>query len=58
MELDGLGHAPGAGPRLISDFSGTPTPGFGKWVKQALDGTLPPYAAPAAKKSAAARQPR
>ena len=26
---------PGAGPRLISDFSCTPTPGFGKWVKQA-----------------------
>ena len=37
---------PGAGPRLISDFSCTPTPGFGKWVKQALDGTLPPYSPP------------
>ncbi len=46
---------PGAGPRLISDFSCTPTPGFGKWVKQALDGTLPPYTQPAARKSRAAR---
>jgi endoglucanase len=46
---------PGAGPRLISDFSCTPTPGFGKWVKQALDGTLPPYTQPAARKSPAAR---
>ncbi len=34
---------PAAGPRLISDFRCTPTPSFGKWVKQALDGTLPPY---------------
>jgi hypothetical protein len=34
---------PGAGPRLVSDFSCTPTPGFGKWVKKALDGSLPPY---------------
>ena len=38
LELDGLGHAPRAGPRLISDFSCTPTPGFGKWVKQGARG--------------------
>ncbi len=42
---------PGAGPRLISDFACTPTPGFGKWVKQALEGTLPQYKTPAAKSS-------
>jgi cellulase (glycosyl hydrolase family 5) len=34
---------PSAGPRLISDWSYTPTPNFGVWVKQALLGTLPPY---------------
>jgi endoglucanase len=39
---------PAAGPRLISDFRCKPTPGFGKWVKQALDGTLPPYTPPPA----------
>jgi len=38
---------PGAGPRLISNFACTPTPSFGKWVKQALDGTLPAYPPPA-----------
>jgi endoglucanase len=37
---------PAAGPRLISDFRCTPTPGFGKWVKQALNGTLPSYTPP------------
>ena len=37
---------PGAGPRLISDWNYTPTPGFGVWVKQALLGTLPPYTPP------------
>jgi endoglucanase len=37
---------PAAGPRLISNFQCEPTPGFGKWVKQALDGTLPAYAPP------------
>ena len=46
---------PGAGPRLISDFSCTPTPRFGKWVKQALDGTLPPYTPPTAKSSPSGR---
>ena len=46
---------PGAGPRLISDFSCTPTPGFGRWVKQALDGTLPPYTPPPVKSSRKAR---
>jgi hypothetical protein len=34
---------PAAGPRLISDWKYTPTPFFGKWVKQALDGALPKY---------------
>ncbi len=29
---------PAAGPRLISDWKYTPTPHFGKWVKQALLG--------------------
>jgi hypothetical protein len=33
---------PKAGPCLISDWDYTPTPGFGKWVKLALLGTLPP----------------
>ena len=41
---------PAAGPRLIVNFQCEPTPGFGKWVKQALGGTLPPYAPPPAKK--------
>jgi hypothetical protein len=40
---------PAAGPRLIVNFQCEPTPGFGKWVKQALEGTLPPYAAPQSK---------
>jgi endoglucanase len=40
---------PAAGPRLIVNFRCEPTPGFGKWVKQALDGTLPPYALPQSK---------
>jgi hypothetical protein len=40
---------PGAGPRLILNFRCEPTPGFGKWVKQALDGTLPPYIPPQTK---------
>jgi Tol biopolymer transport system component len=35
---------PRAGPRLISDWKYTPTATFGKWVKAALLGTLPPYA--------------
>jgi len=38
---------PRAGPRLISDWNYTPTPAFGAWVKQALEGTLPPYTPPA-----------
>jgi endoglucanase len=47
---------PAAGPRLISDFRCTPTPGFGKWVKHALEGTLPPYTDPSPKKKS--REPR
>jgi hypothetical protein len=39
---------PAAGPRLISDWNYTPTPSFGKWVQQALLGTLPPYEPPPA----------
>jgi endoglucanase len=38
---------PRAGPRLIADWDYTPTPHFGVFVKQALDGTLPPYTPPA-----------
>lgn len=38
---------PSAGPTLISDWNYTPTPSFGAYVKQALLGTLPPYAPPA-----------
>src|SRR5579862_2251117 len=34
---------PAASPCLISDWSYTPTPSFGVWVKQALLGTLLPY---------------
>ena len=41
---------PAAGPRLILNFACEPTPGFGKWVKQALDGTLPAYSPPPAGK--------
>ena len=37
---------PFAGPRLISDWKYTPTPWFGRWVKEALIGTLPPYVPP------------
>jgi Cellulase (glycosyl hydrolase family 5) len=37
---------PFAGPRLISDWKYTPTPSFGKWVREALLGTLPQYAPP------------
>jgi hypothetical protein len=40
---------PAAGPRLILNFQCLPTPGFGKWVKQALDGTLPRYDPPSIK---------
>ncbi|MGC8640542.1 MAG: cellulase family glycosylhydrolase, partial [Isosphaeraceae bacterium] len=42
---------PAAGPRLISNWNYSPTPHFGKWVRQALLGTLPRYtpsSAPAA----------
>jgi len=53
---------PRAGPRLISDWKYTPTPSFGKWVKQALLGTLPPYtplppAAPPPARAGAAAAP-
>ena len=47
---------PAAGPRLISNFSCTPTPGFGKWVKMALEGTLPPLPANATVKTS--KKPR
>jgi endoglucanase len=47
---------PAAGPRLISDFRCTPTPAFGKWVKQALDGTLPPYTEPSSRKKSPERR--
>jgi TolB protein len=39
---------PAAGPRLISDWKYTPTPSFGKWVKLALEGTLPRFTPAAA----------
>jgi Tol biopolymer transport system component len=39
---------PAAGPRLISDWNYTPTPGFGRWVKQALSGTTPTDPSPSA----------
>lgn len=39
---------PRAGPSLISDWSYSPTPYFGVWVKDALAGSLPPYTPPAA----------
>ncbi len=35
-----------AGPALISDWNYTPSPLFGVFVKQALDGTLPKYPPP------------
>jgi len=38
---------PRAGPRLISDWDYTPSPRFGVFVKQALDGKLPAYTPPA-----------
>jgi endoglucanase len=38
---------PAAGPTLVSDWNYTPTPKFGVFVKQALDGTLPAYTPPA-----------
>ncbi|CAN5577458.1 hypothetical protein BH10PLA2_BH10PLA2_08240 [soil metagenome] len=37
---------PEAGPKMISDWNYTPTPTFGKWVKLALRGELPPYTPP------------
>ncbi len=37
---------PEAGPRLVSNWKYTPTRHFGRWVKEALLGTLPPYAPP------------
>jgi hypothetical protein len=37
---------PRAGPRLISDWNYTPTPRFGVFVKQMMDGTLPAYTPP------------
>jgi hypothetical protein len=48
---------PAAGPRLISDWNYTPTPSFGAWVKQALDGTLPPYSPPASSGSSVSATP-
>ncbi len=40
---------PSAGPDLITDWSYTPTPYFGVFVKDALAGKLPPYVADANK---------
>jgi TolB protein len=37
---------PRSGPTMISDWNYTPTPTFGKWVKLALRGELPPYTPP------------
>ena len=42
---------PQAGPKMISDWNYTPTPTFGKWVKLALRGELPPYTPPPVKSS-------
>jgi endoglucanase len=44
---------PRAGPRLLSDWNYTPSPRFGVFVKQALDGTLPAYTPPVETNSAA-----
>jgi len=38
---------PHAGPRLVSDWDYTPSPHFGVYVKQALEGKLPAYTPPA-----------
>jgi hypothetical protein len=38
---------PAAGPRLISDWNYSPSPRYGLFVKEALDGTLPAYTPPA-----------
>jgi endoglucanase len=38
---------PHAGPRLVSDWNYTPSPRFGVFVKQMMDGTLPAYTPPA-----------
>ena len=45
---------PAAGPRLISDWNYTPTPTFGKWVKQELAGTSPDARIPSGATSSAA----
>ncbi len=37
---------PRAGPRLVSDWNYTPSPRFGLYVKQMMDGTLPAYTPP------------
>ncbi len=37
---------PLAGPRLVSDWNYTPSPRFGVFVKEALNGTLPAYIPP------------
>lgn len=34
---------PHAGPRMLTDWNYTPTPSFGRWVKMALDGSLPEF---------------
>jgi hypothetical protein len=38
---------PSAGPALISDWNYTPSPRYGVFVKEMLDGTLPAYTPPA-----------
>ena len=42
---------PHAGPQMVSDWNYTPTPTFGKWVKLALHGDLPPYTPPPPKQT-------
>ena len=49
---------PKAGPVLVSDWSYTPTPSFGVFVKEALAGTLPNYTPAPANEPGALSKPR
>ncbi len=49
---------PAAGPRLVSNWKYTPTPHFGRWVKEALLGTLPPYTPPSPRTASPVTSPR
>jgi hypothetical protein len=49
---------PRAGPTLISNWNYTPSPRFGIFVKQMLDGTLPPYTPPMETNSSANNFPQ